>query len=339
MNPSSILRPLARASKFVAVALAMAISMLAVTSLTGGVGKAGAADACVGKHAYPGENLAAVAGKAAAGATFCIHDGTYSVPSNIPVQDGDTFTGLYSDGSRPEVRGTGATHVFHTAGADNATIEGLAISGAVGGNYCEPNCGRGIGGGGANLLIEDVRAYNNANQGAGGMGTGAVVRDSVFDQNGSASFSDLAGPRSSAGLKTVASIKVYNSKFVDNYWNGFWCDVECNATEVHDSVLSRNGKAGLAYEISSGPAVFEGNTIRANGHLDSANRHVGLLIVESSNVKAYGNTFGENVEHGALFAKGDRHVLENVSFYDNTMNGDPRKGCDLSGVSCSGNGG
>lgn len=180
-----------------------------------------------------------------------------------------------------------------------------------------------------------MRAYDNANQGAGGLGARAVVRDSVFVDNGSASFSDFAGPRSSAGLKTVASIRVYNSKFIDNYWNGFWCDVECNATEVHDSVLSRNGKAGLAYEISSGPAVFEGNTIRANGHLDSANRHVGLLIVEASNVEAYGNTFGENVDYGAVFAKGDRHPLDNISFHDNFMNGDRiNSGCDLPEAGC-----
>jgi len=289
---------------------------------------------CVGVQVSPSEGLTQTAAARSAGTTFCINDGTYYASSNIPVQDDDTFTGLYSDGARPEGKGVGAEHIFYTASADNVTIRGLAVSGAVGGNYCEPNCGRGIGGGGNNLLIENVRAYKNANQGAGALGSGAIVRNSQFDHNGSASFSDLAGPRSSAGLKTVASIKVYNSKFTDNYWNGFWCDVECNATEVHDSVLSSNGKAGLAYEISSGPAIFEGNVISANGHLASANRHVGLLIVESSNVEAYGNTFGENVEQGALFAQGDRHPLANVSFHDNAMNGDLTKGCDLSGVSC-----
>jgi hypothetical protein len=318
--------------KLLSVALAAIIFALGALLMSGMAEAAGAG--CVGVQVSPGDGLTRTAATSPAGTTFCINDGTYYVSSNIPVQDGDTFTGVYSDGTRPEVKGVGAEHVFYTAGADNATIRGLAVSGAVGGDYCEPTCGRGIGGGGNNLLIEDVRAYENANQGAGGLGSGAIVRNSQFDHNGSASFSDLAGPRSSAGLKTVASIKVYNSTFTNNYWNGFWCDVECNATEVHDSVLSRNGKAGLAYEISSGPAIFEGNTIRGNGQLDSANRHVGLLIVESSNVNAYGNTFGENVEQGVVFAKGDRHPLDKVSFHDNTMNGDLKKGCDLSGVSC-----
>lgn len=312
-----------------AVALAVALILPIYSSVE--------ASACSGVSLRPGSDLSEAARANPPGTTFCIQDGNHRVPVNIPVEDGDTFWGLYTDGSRPQLKGVGADHILETQGADNATIRGLAVSGATGGDYCEPDCGRGIGGGGKNLLLEDVRAYNNANQGAGGLGEGAVIRDSRFDHNGTASFSDFAGPRSAAGLKTVSSIEVYDSEFTQNYWNGFWCDEECGATEVHDSVLSGNGKAGLDYEISSGPAVFEGNTIQENGFLASANRHVGLLIVESSNVEAYNNTLGGNAEYGALFAEGNRHPLENVTFRENETNGDILKGCSLSGVTCEKN--
>jgi hypothetical protein len=347
MNPPTILQQLSRASKLSALAFAMvAIGVLASLLLALAAGSAAAKkggstaapSTCVGKDVFPGQDITAVAKAAPAGTTFCIHDGSYSVSSNIVVQSGDTFTGLYSDVSRPQIKGTDVEYVFYTGGTNNATIRGLAVSGAIGGDYCEPSCGRGIGGGGSNLLIEDVRAYNNANQGAGALGSGTIVRDSRFDHNGSASFAEADGYRSSAGLKTVASIRVYNSEFVDNYWNGFWCDVECNATEVHDSVLSRNGKAGLHYEISSGPAVFEGNTIKDNGYLPTANRRAGLLIVSSANVEAYGNTFGGSAGYGIEVVEDDRPpALQNVSVHHNTMNGDPLSGCDRSGVTCNAN--
>jgi hypothetical protein len=320
----------ARLFSVAAVGVMLALGALLASSIA-----RAAVAGCEGVQVYPLDELTRTATAHPAGTTFCINDGNYSVASNVVVQDGDIFTGVYSDGSRPQIKGTGAEHIFYTEGADGSTIRNVAIKGAVGGDYCEPNCGRGIGGGGSNTLIENVRAYANANQGAGSLGPGAVVRDSRFDHNGNASFSDPVGPRSSAGLKTTSSIKVYNSEFTDNYWNGFWCDVECQATEVHDSVLSRNGKAGLHYEISSGPAVFEGNTIQGNGTLAEANRHTGLIISSSANVDAYGNIFGKNVEYGVEIIDDSRPpIMSNVSVHGNIMNGDLLAGCSRLGVSC-----
>jgi hypothetical protein len=287
----------------------------------------------------PGADLAAVAESHAAGTHYLIADGSYRVSRNIVVESGDTFEGVYSDLSRPVVSTTQAEHIFHTTGANNVTIEGLEITGAVGGNYCEPNCGRGIGGGGDSLLVSDVYAHHNANQGIGGTGANLVVRDSIFEANGSYSFSRTGDgtPVSAAGIKSVNSMYIYNSRFINNYWAGAWCDLECDAFEVHDSVANGNGKAGIHYEITSGPAVVEGNTIQNNGYLAHANRRTGLLVVASQNLDAYGNTFGGNAAYGFEAFPDNRGKLSNIRFRDNALNGDAVAGCERSGVVCERN--
>ena len=323
-------------ARLLGVALAGIILALAAL-LVSGMAQATSAG-CDGVQVHPGDDLTRVAAAHAAGTTYCINDGDYTVTSNIGVQDGDTFTGVYSDTTRPTISTTTAEHIFYTLGADMATIRGLDISGAVHNNACEPNCGRAIGGGGRNLLVEDVRAHNNENQGIGGTSDGLVVRDSTFDHNGNADSGRDGGSVSAAGIKSVNSMSIYNSRFIDNYWAGVWCDIECGAFEVHDSVFNGNGKVGIDDEISSGPAVFEGNTIKNNGTLSTANRHTGLLIVDSKNVNAYANTFGGNIQFGVEIAETGRTPgIGNVSIHDNAMKSDPLKGCAISGVICKRN--
>jgi|SRR5215204_4276388 len=297
--------------------------------------KDGTVSTCVGKHVYSSQDLRNVAMNTPSGTTYCIHDGHYSVYSNIQVQSGDTFWGVYSDSSRPTISTNHAEYIFYTSGTYDATIKNLTVKGAVGGNYCEPDCGRGIGGGGENLTVDNVRATQNANQGIGGTDKELLVINSTLDHNGSYSFTRDGGAVSSAGIKSVNSMTILNSRIIDNYWVGIWCDLECGALKVKDSVLSGNGKAGISDEISSGPAVIVNNTIKNNGTLYKANRHTGLLIVDSQNVEAYGNTFEGNIEYGVEVAETGRSPgIGNVSMYHNTMKGDPSRGCDLSGVSC-----
>jgi len=291
---------------------------------------------CVGKQVYSSSDLTSVAASAHAGTTFCIHDGRYHVASNIPVQSGDTFTGVYSDDSRPTVSTDRAEQIFHTARADGATIRNLAVQGAVGGNYCEPNCGRGIGGGGEHLTVVNVHATQNANQGIGGTGDGLLVKNSTIDENGSPSFTEDDGNASAAGIKSVNSMTVSNSRVSNNYWVGVWCDLECGEFEVRDSVIADNGKAGISDEISSGPAVIANNSIQNNGMLVAANRHSGLLIVDSENVEVHGNTFASNVEYGVEVARTGRQPgIDNIMVHDNTTKGDSLSGCELAGVRCS----
>jgi Right handed beta helix region len=321
---------------FWAAALSIALLAYCLSSLSYAP-RAQAAYPCSGKHVYPSQNLTTVAAGSNAGTTFCIHDGTYNVSKPVLVQDNDKFIGLYDDATRPAVVTTQALFVFDANhGSNGALIKGLKISGAVGGNYCEPNCGRGIYGG-TNLTVDDVWLTANKNQGIGGTGPGLLVQNSIIDHNGSYSFSNDGGPITAAGIKTMASMTVLNSTIRDNYWSGVWCDNGCDAFTVKNSILTGNGKAGIHNEISDGPSVFARNTIKGNGKLTRAPRRAGMVIVESTNVDAYGNTFGGNTQYGVHIANGTRHALRNVKFHDNTMNGDLSTGCALSGVSCYAN--
>jgi hypothetical protein len=298
--------------------------------------QAKAAYPCSGKHVYPTQNLTQVAANSAAGTTFCIHDGTYNISVPVKVEGNDRFIGLYDDSSRPAVVTTKAQQVFNAGPSSGALIKGLKISGAVGGNYCEPSCGRGIQGG-HNLTVYDAWITNNKNNGIGGTSTGLRVENSIIDHNGSYSFSYLDGqPSTAAGIKSSqTSLTVLNSTITDNYWDGVWCDNDCEAVTVKNSTLTGNGKSGIHNEISSGPAIFSGNTIKGNGRLAGANHPSGLLIVSSSNVDAYNNTFGNNSDHGVRIIKDGRAPgVSNVKIHDNTINLDSLSGCTLSGVSC-----
>jgi hypothetical protein len=188
----------------------------------------------------------------------------------------------------------GSSSTAATVQRFNCFDHGCRVEWAVGAKYCQPFCGRGISGG-SNLTLADVRATDNDHQGIGGTGDGLLVKDSEVDNNGSAPFAQQDGNESAAGIKSVNSLKVVNSYIHDNYWTGVWCDLQCGRFEVRDSTLLDNGRAAIHDEVSTGPANFEGNRIQGNGEVSYTWGHYGgLLIVSSTNVEAYRNTFGSN---------------------------------------------
>jgi parallel beta-helix repeat protein len=292
---------------------------------------------CVGVQLYPGADLSAKAEAKPAGTTFCIHDGTYNISKPVRVQDNDRYIGLYDDSTRPEVLTTQAQQVFNAAGSTGATIKGLKVSGAVGGDSCKPGCGQGIRGG-SNLTVYDVWVTNNKNQGIGGTGPGLRVENSLINHNGSYAFTTNTDVNTAAGIKTTNPATVLNSQIRDNYWTGLWCDEQCGAFTVKNNTITGNGKVGIHYEVSTGPAVIAGNTLKGNGVLERANQDDGLLIVSSTRVDAYNNTFGANVGAGVKVHDDSRWPsVSDVKIHDNTMNLDGVLGCLLSGVSCYGN--
>ncbi len=358
MNPSAILRPFFGACKLVVVAalelaarntggvraaklLGACSAALLLSGLVGLMGiatEAESATSCVGKQLSSSQDLASVAAATPAGTTFCLQKGTYNVSTPVKVQSNDKFVGVYTSFPRPSVTTNTAQQVFDANGSYGASIEGLRVEGAVGQKFCQPFCGRGISGG-TNLTVVDVRATENDNQGIGGTGDGLLVRDSELDNNGSAPFAEQDGSESAAGLKSVNSMTVVNSVIHDNYWAGVWCDLECGRFEVRDSTLLDNGRAAIHDEVSSGPAIFEGNIMKRNGGASYVwGHHGGILIVSSQNAEAYGNTFRSNNNYGIDVVEDSRSpVTGGVSIYDNTMNGDGVTGCSLESVSCTTN--
>jgi hypothetical protein len=89
----------------------------------------------------PGENLARVAASCPPSTTFTIKDGTYKLSTAVDASSGDTFKGVYSDGSRPQIHANGAQIAFNVGDTKGVTISGLSISGTGGGAWCDPACG------------------------------------------------------------------------------------------------------------------------------------------------------------------------------------------------------
>jgi hypothetical protein len=340
VNHDTILRSFAWASKFAAMAFGVVAIGTATSLLVGlAVGSAaGATGTCTGKKVYPGDDLVAIAKQCGPGSIFYVNDGNYSVDHPISVDSNDVWAGVYSDDTRPQIRGGATPQIFDVGYSDGARIRNLAISGANGTPACRPTCGRGVHGG-MNLTLKNVRLYENANQGAGGQEAGLVIRNSEIDHNGTSEFYEDPTYASAAGVKSVNSFAVYDSSIHDNAWNGVWCDLECDTLEVHDSSLERNGKSGVFYEVTSGHAVIEGNYFAGNGKIASPmyRQPAGLSVTSSQNLNAYGNTFaGSNLNYGFWAIEDSRKPdLANIAFHDNTMNNDALRGCALSGVSCT----
>jgi hypothetical protein len=314
------------ANRIKALGACLAAFLIGLVGLVGLATEAESATSCVGKQLSSSQNLAEVAAATSAGTTFCLAQGKYQVSSPVIVQSNDKFIGVYTSFPRPIVVTTKAQQVLKADGSNGARIEGLRVEGAVGEKSCQPFCGR-------------VRVTNNDNQGIGGTGDSLLVQDSEFDHNGSALFAQQDGHESAAGIKSVNSMIVNNSYIHDNYWAGVWCDLQCGRFEVHDSTLLDNGRAAIHDEVSTGPAIFEGNRMQRNGGASYVwGHHGGLLIVSSTNAEAYGNTFGSNNNYGMDIVEDSRSpVTGNVSVHDNTMNSDRLAGCGLGGVSCTNN--
>ena len=97
----------------------------------------GASDASAAKRCMPvltpGEHLARVAAHCPPSTTFTIKDGTYKLSRAVDANSGDTFKGVYSDGSRPQIVANRTTIAFNVGGTNRVTIRGLSISGTNGG--------------------------------------------------------------------------------------------------------------------------------------------------------------------------------------------------------------
>src|ERR687893_2902179 len=118
--------------------------VLAVSMAIGlGVSVASAATTC-NPVLTPGENLARVAANCPPSTTFAIKDGTYKLSRAVIANSGDTFKGVYSDRSRPQIHANGAWIAFNVGGTNRVTISGLSISGTKGGEWIDPECGGAI---------------------------------------------------------------------------------------------------------------------------------------------------------------------------------------------------
>ena len=314
------------------LAVAMAIGL--------GVSVASAATTC-NPVLTPGENLARVAANCPPSTTFTIKDGTYKLSRAVNANSGDTFKGVYSDGTRPKIDANGAMIAFNVGGTKGVTISGLSISGTRGSDWCEPECGGAIKKDGRNLHVINVRLHHNPNQAIGNPGPGFLLQNSEIDHNGSASFTNDS-VSSAAGVKVTKGPATFRNNSVHhNYWHGIWCDGFAGSILISGNAVHHNGKSGIRYEICRGPgSKITNNRVFRNGYLkgDIPEGRGGILLVTAQDVEVANNIVGGNRGHGIHAKYGDRQKITRVRIHHNSLRNDSLRGCKLAGVVCLANG-
>jgi parallel beta-helix repeat protein len=296
----------------------------------------------------PGEGLAKAAANCPPSTTFTIRDGTYKLSRGVVAKSGDTFKGIYSDGSRPQIRANGAEIAFDVSGTNRVTIRSLSISGAGGGDKCAPACGGAIKGDGTNLRVLNARLHHNANQGIGNPGDGFVLKNSEIDHNGSYRFTPLASSSSkdasSAGVKIAGnSATLTNNRIHHNYWHGIWCDLKGGSLVITGNRVHDNGMSGIKYELCKGPgSKIAHNSVVHNGYLKKGpsdlRGRAGILLQTAQSVEVANNTVQGNRGYGIHAKDSNRGKTFGVSIHHNSMRNDGVGGCQISGVKCAANG-
>lgn len=302
---------------------------------------------CEGKQVYPGSDLAAIARDNPQGTTFCLHDGLYEPSAMVVPKQGQRYSGIYSDGSKPIVDGRDRLpRVFDIPPeAPGVALEGITITGSTGGDDCEPGCGSGVKVRAIDTTMTDVRLTGNPNQGAAVQSYASLTfLDGEVDNNGSYSFTlmdrdDGKEPSASAGIKSIGKLTVRRSHFHHNYWNQIWCDELAGPLVVTGSTVEDGGKTGIQFETCHGPSVIRGNTVQRNGNLgeDVSSRRGGILLLAPRGIEVADNTVSRNQENGILVKKNYRQEISRVSVHHNTLRYNTLLGCSLGGVRCEAN--
>jgi hypothetical protein len=267
------------------------------------------------------------------GQTYCLRAGTYSVPSEIRVDDGDVIKGA---GTRKTfIIGTGARNMFSADSGAVWAFRKLDISGAVGDASCAPDCGRAFLATGEQLTLRKVRCHDNENQCIGSGAADVIMKKSECDHNGNLEFVSFTNVRSTACIKRVRGASssittvIQDSYIHDNIWIGLWFDFYEGAATIEHNVITSNGKAGIGWEVSGGfnPAdniVVRGNKIRGNGHAGLHPIGGGVICNTCADALIESNVFGGNSTDAVRFVDSGREwgVISNVIIRNNKLKGD-----------------
>ena len=267
------------------------------------------------------------------GRTYCLDAGRYSVPSEVRVDNGDVIKGA---GTRKTfIIGTGARNMFSADSGAVWAFRKLDISGAVGDVSCAPDCGRAFLATGEQLTLRNVRCHHNENQCIGSGAADVIMKKSECDHNGNLEFVSFTNVRSTACIKRVRGASssittvIEKSHIHDNIWIGLWFDFYEGAAIVQGNVITKNGKAGIGWEVSGGfnaadNIVVRGNRIRENGHAGLHPIGGGVVCNTCADALIESNVFGGNSTDAVRFVDSGREwgLIRNVIIRKNRLNGD-----------------
>jgi hypothetical protein len=265
---------------------------------------------------------------------------TYRVNALIILKPGDELRGAV--GTKPQVPGSVATDPNPTTtlvnGAaleslialrgDNA-ITWLDISGADYKGQAGGGSAIAAGSGNDDTWIQYNRIHEN---GAAGItnARGHII-DNEIDNN---TTEPAALGSIGSGVKGIYEYEAGCNYVHHNVGHGLWGDVLMKDTivgsfNVHDNVLSNNGRAGVRFERTecSGAEFFAvGNIIKNNGFNTMRG---GVSIHDACNSTVANNTFGGNRDKVGIritdSGRSDRPDTKNATVENNTMNLDTIK--------------
>ena len=262
---------------------------------------------------------------------------TYRVNALIVLKAGDELRGAV--GTKPQVPGSVATDPNPTTKLENgAALESLiALRGdnAItwldmrGADYKgQSGSGSAIaaGSGDDDTWIQYNRIHLNG--AAGITNAHGHILDNEIDNN---TTDRSALGVIAAGVKGIVEYEAGCNYVHENLGHGLWGDVLMKDTtvgsfNVHDNVLSNNGRAGVRFErteCSGAEFSAVGNTIQNNGEETVRG---GVSIHDACNSYVANNTFGGNWDRLAVritdSGRSDRPDTKNATIEQNTMNGE-----------------
>ena len=291
----------------------------------------------------PGQSIQLIVNANAAGTTFCLRAGVYSVTSSIRPQTGDTFVGEYG----AVLDGTGWTTTDDTQSAFRVyddpndpndptdpityvTIRNLVIRNmpqwAIHGDYhiadhwtIEYNEVASNKWGllfGPNFTIRNNYIHHNIGTSGptaqlGGGYIGQYAHNTILDSNEIA----YNGTEQKVALSTNVT---FRDNFVHhNAGDGIWYDTNPNAAAVIDNNrVEDNGRNGIFFEASIG-ATISNNTVKRHTSWD------GVFISMSQNAQIYNNTLDGNYGGIDYFLNCDALAggddIKNNAAHDNTV--------------------
>lgn len=323
---------------------------------------------CTGVSVSPGGGLKAAMDSFSTPHTFCLGAGTYTVSQTIVVE-GDTVVGAGRNATFIDGSGLDRDHsrIFYDRGSQGvATFRNFDISGARAplqagtcfnqvGQQSNSACGKAFVLFGPGTIMRHIDCHDNGDNCASG-NSDLVMDDVNCYANGSA-YATTSGFAHSGCLKQAAAysagdndVVVMNSHIHNNIGTGLWCDFcKYGFWDIHDNVISNNTHFAVQWEMSGGwsssdSAHIYRNTIQNNSCVGTFNVSAGLVNSNGNDALIEDNTFGSNCGDGFRVVFTVSRVQSpqpgdsrGTVFRNNTMNGDTIRGCDLAGVTCSGN--
>lgn len=162
---------------------------------------------------------------------------------------------------------------------------------------------------GPGTSVRHSRVSYNGQMGLGG-GRGSTLKAPLVIKNNEIGHNRVLGFNwkwEGGGVKITESRgAVFSNNWVHhNGGPGVWFDVYNYRATIYSNVVESNSQMGIYYEVSYGPTIIGGNTVRRNGTQEPGAQGAGIRIDNSRNVVVRGNSVRNNAR-GIMLTMIDR---------------------------------